>query len=332
MKSTANPNFNRIIGTFRGVAPGPLLLVFGAIHGNEPAGPEAIRAVFQLLEKEKIANPEFIFFGKMTGLIGNLQAFSGKKRFLKKDLNRAWTEEKINEVLATDLHHLTEEKREIRQLLEAIRAEIMAEQPTEIVLFDLHTTSAEGGVFIIPGDDLDSLELAAALKAPVVKGLLDGVSGTILQFFSKENLIKFGGWQPKIDHPIAPHLELKSCAFEAGHHDDHESVSRSVAAIVHCLRAIGCIEKSALENPHEAVLAEFSEKLPGISQLDYVHKIAPGDDFEMDPGFQNFQKIKKGERLAADKNGEILAPTDGHILMPLYQKQGSDGFFIVKTD
>ncbi len=329
MKSTASTSFNRTIGTHRGVALGPLLLVFGAIHGNEPAGPEAIRTVFRLLENEKLGNPDFRFSGKMTGLIGNLQAFSGKKRFLNKDLNRAWTIEKVAEVLAAEEQNLTGERREIRQLLDAIRHEITAEQPAEIVLLDLHTTSAGGGIFIIPGDDDDSLRLAESLNAPVVKGLLAGISGTILQFFSKENLETYGGWRPQSGNPTAPHLELKSCAFEAGQHEDEDSVSRSVAAIVHCLRAIGCIETGALKNPHEAILQGFSEKLPGLTQLLYVHKIVGGDDFAMRPGFQNFQKISKGEHLADDKNGEIAALSDGHILMPLYQKQGSDGFFVV---
>ena len=331
MKSTASQPLDRVIGKYGGVAPGPLLLVFGAIHGNEPAGPEAIQMVFRLLQNEAKNNPLFHFCGKITGLIGNLQAFSGKKRFLKKDLNRAWSEEKVAEGLATDEHLLTEEKREIRQLLDVVRAEIEAEQPTEIVLLDLHTTSAGGGIFIIPGEDLDSLELATSLNAPVVQGLLEGISGTVLQFFSKENLIKYGGWRPKIDHPIAPHLELKSCAFEAGQHDDTDSVSRSVAAVVHCLRAIGSIKMDDLKSVHEEILQEFSEKLPAVTSLEYVHKIAPDDGFKMRPGFENFQKITKGEPLADDKNGVIRALADGHILMPLYQKQGSDGFFVVKT-
>ncbi len=328
MKSNREAHPDRIIGTHRGVAPGPLLVVFGAIHGNEPAGPEAIEPFFGFWKKRK-REASFRFSGRMTGLVGNLQAFSGEVH--PKDLNRAWTESKVEEILASDEKELTGERLEMRQILAAIRSEIEAEQPFEVALLDLHTTSAGGGIFIIPGDDDDSLQLAASLDAPVVRGLLDGVSGTILQFFSIENLIRFGGWRPVGEHPIAPHVELKSCAFEAGQHDDEDSVSRSVAAIVHCLRAIGCIEKGALASPHEAVLRGFSEGLPPVSELLYVHKIEPGDGFEMRPGFQNFQKIGKGEWLATDRNGRILSKEDGRILMPLYQKQGTDGFFVVRS-
>ena len=46
--------------------------------------------------------------------------------------------------------------------------------------------------------------------------------------------------------------------------------------------------------------------------------------------YRNFDKIYKGELLAHDAHGEIRALCDGLILMPLYQKQGSDGFFVIK--
>jgi succinylglutamate desuccinylase len=50
----------------------------------------------------------------------------------------------------------------------------------------------------------------------------------------------------------------------------------------------------------------------------------------MHPGFTNFQKVKKGELLAHDNKGEIICPHVGLILMPLYQKQGEDGFFLIR--
>ncbi|MGB0432056.1 MAG: hypothetical protein ACPGLV_16395 [Bacteroidia bacterium] len=46
--------------------------------------------------------------------------------------------------------------------------------------------------------------------------------------------------------------------------------------------------------------------------------------------FLNFQKIEKGTLLATDKNGPIYCEQDCFMLMPLYQKQGSDGFFLIE--
>jgi succinylglutamate desuccinylase len=92
-----------------------------------------------------------------------------------------------------------------------------------------------------------------------------------------------------------------------------------------------CIAEKDIETHHSAILKQYSKELPAISTLLYCHKIASGDDFEMKFGYQNFQNIKKGEVLATDKKGEILAPYDCQILMPLYQKQGNDGFFLIKA-
>jgi succinylglutamate desuccinylase len=50
------------------------------------------------------------------------------------------------------------------------------------------------------------------------------------------------------------------------------------------------------------------------------------------PGFKNFQKIQKAEKLATNVNGSIVSDLDGYILMPLYQHIGEDGFFIVVDD
>ena len=50
----------------------------------------------------------------------------------------------------------------------------------------------------------------------------------------------------------------------------------------------------------------------------------------MQQGYKNFQPIQKGEVVATNQDGPILTPEGGRIFMPLYQKQGSDGFFVTK--
>jgi succinylglutamate desuccinylase len=46
-------------------------------------------------------------------------------------------------------------------------------------------------------------------------------------------------------------------------------------------------------------------------------------------GFKSFEKITKGTELAIHNNVEIMSPYNGRIFMPLYQKQGAEGFFII---
>jgi hypothetical protein len=60
------------------------------------------------------------------------------------------------------------------------------------------------------------------------------------------------------------------------------------------------------------------------------HAIGAGDQFVMEPGYTNFQVVERGQLLAHDRHGEIRARENGYMLMPLYQSQGTDGFFLVR--
>ena len=201
------------------------------------------------------------------------------------------------------------------ELLEAVEAEIAECQPERVVLLDLHTTSASGGIFAIATDEPESIRIASGLHAPVITGLMRGIHGTTLHYFTKENF----------------HIPVAAAAFEAGQHTDPVSVNRTIAAIINCMRSIGAVRPEDVENRHDEILVEYSKDLPKIADLIKVHSIKPGDNFAMRPGYRNFQPVSKGEQLAQDRNGEIRSPADALILMPLYQPQGSDGFFLVKA-
>ena len=304
----------RIIGRYTGKKEGPLLIVFGAMHGNEPAGVLALEHMFDMLEKEPINNPDFEFNGRLVGLTGNLKARKQNVRFIKKDLNRQWTLENVAKVKASPLNDLDPEEQEMKELLETIDAEIKDFQPKKIVFLDLHTTTAFGGIFSIPNNDPESTRIALELHAPVVKGLLKGIKGTTLHYFINENFKE----------------EVVSVTFESGQHNEELSVHRAIAALTNCMRNIGCVQKEHVENRHDSILIEYSKSLPNITELVMIHGIQPGDNFKMKEGFKNFQAVKKGELLASDKHGEIRAEADGVILMPLYQAQGDDGFFLVR--
>jgi succinylglutamate desuccinylase len=310
---------HRIIGSFGGQNEGTLVLVFGALHGNEPAGVKALEIVFQMLESEAASNPDFRFQGKLTGVLGNRQAFEAKYRFLEKDLNRQWTSENIRRIEHNRASGLTAEDFEIAELLDVIHADIQEVKPETLILLDLHTTSAGGGIFCIPTDESAGLRLAKSLQVPVILDLLKGVEGTLLRF-AAEGHFQMGGF-PK---------RAFGAAFEAGQHDDPQSVGHAVAAIVHCLRSAGCVSQDALKNDFETALAAYSDQLPKVTRLLHVHHIRPGDAFQMRPGYANFQPIRQGEYLADDVTGPIFSPHNGLILMPLYQPKGSDGFFIVE--
>ena len=305
---------NRIITKYVGTKPGPLLIVFGGMHGNEPAGIKAIEMMSKMLDVEPITNPGFEYSGSFLGLIGNLKAHQEKKRYINTDLNRSFTKDNLERVNNTEESELKDELLEIKQILNIVHATIDELKPEKVIVLDLHTTSSFGGIFSIVTNNEDSLKIAIELHAPVIKGMLKGIKGTTLHYFTEEN---FG-------IPMVP------VTFESGQHNEEMSVNRAIAAITNCMRTIGSVLPNHVESQHDYLLKEHSKDLPKVSKLISKHHIAEGDKFRMLPSYKNFQKIKEGEILAEDIHGDIVASDDGLILMPLYQKQGEDGFFLIQ--
>ncbi len=304
-----------LIGQFSGTQPGPLLVVFSGMHGNEPAGVKALETLFEMLRKEPEVNPGFVFHGALLGLKGNPGALQAGKRFLHKDLNRQWTPENVSRVNSISPEIADAEDHALKTLSEMVTTALATIQPTRLVVLDLHTTSAEGGIFAIATEDPESVRIGVAMHAPVITGMLRGVYGTLLHYFTTETT----------------GIPTVTAGFEGGQHEDPLSVNRCIAAIINCMRSIGCVRAEDVENHHDALLIAYSEGLPKVADLVTVHRVRPEDRFQMLPGFHNFHRVEKGQLLAHDAQGNVHAPEDGHLLMPLYQPQGEDGFFLVKT-
>lgn len=305
----------RIIGHYQGTEAGPLVVAIGSLHGNEPAGVVALEQLFDLLAEEPKINPGFNFKGELLALRGNLAASAINQRFIDQDLNRIWDDHRIAQLRA-DSSQASSEEKELMELLDTIEIAIEESKPETVIILDLHTTTAEGGIFTITGDDVASLNLGAELFAPVIKGLLGGVSGTTLHYFSS--------------HRFGSDIELRALTFEAGSHQDPLSVDRALAATINLLRGCGCVQEADVRTLHDELLQRYAADLPRLTQLVYVHKIRATDEFQMLPNFKNFQVVEQHQIIARDKNGPIYAPRAGYILMPLYQQQGAEGFFIVE--
>jgi len=309
---------SRILGERSGSEKGPLLLILTQVHGNEPAGYYAVQELFQRIDQEYQNKADFDYRGRIVALRGNLAAIASSQRFINEDFNRIWTDERVKQIQNSPLDQLkSQEERELKGLLETIQA-LMDQHPDEqVVLLDLHTTTAKGGMFLIPSTDDNSRALGLNIHAPLLHGFLDGLEGTILHYFRQKNF---------------PKHQLTSICFEAGQHDSLSSVGHAVSAIIQCFTAMGGFYAADIEMKHELRLSEENQGLPKEGRLAYCHRIHQGDNFKMrsDKIYRNFDPIYKGELLAEDKNGPIYSPLNGLILMPLYQKQGNDGFFIIE--
>jgi succinylglutamate desuccinylase len=299
---------DRIIGTYGRPGDGPLVIAIAGLHGNEPAGVNALERVFLYLRKYEID-----FSGFFVGLAGNLPALDQGLRYIDEDLNRIWSPELITHAQSLSHAARNTEQRELVELIKLIEPELERSYSCK-VLFDLHTTSAEGGMFSIVSRKPRHRAFASALHAPVLFDLNTSLSTTIGRFIDERKMIGF--------------------AYESGMHTDPASVDNHEAAIWLLLSKAGCINIGNIDvdtDPFHLRLITLSKDLPHYVQVIHRHGITPDDEFHMYPGFSNFHRVYKGEPLARDRNGEVLCPHSGLMLMPLYQNKGSDGFFIMRT-
>jgi succinylglutamate desuccinylase len=128
-----------LIGTFAGQLGGPSLICAAGIHGNEPAGVEALKRVLETLQAHSQT-----FSGKMVALLGNTEAFSQGRRYVERDLNRVWEKDRIARLTARNVRDLKHEDREQFELLEVLRSATRGD-PGNVYFMDLHTSSAKRG-------------------------------------------------------------------------------------------------------------------------------------------------------------------------------------------
>lgn len=297
----------RVIGDLGDVKQGPLLICLGGIHGNEPAGVEALERVIEALRQRKVA-----LRGRFIALRGNIQGLLANQRYLSRDLNRMWVPDRIAELDRGEMR-LEEspehrEQAELFELLESLRKGARG----EVFVLDLHTTSAASKPFAIFGDTIRNRAFAAKLHVPLILGLEEAIAGTLI-----EHITNCG------------HVAV---AFEAGQHEAPESVCLHEAAIWLALEASGLMmaEEIPRYRQHAHRLADAARYLPPVLEVCYRHAIRSEDRFKMEPGFVNFQRVYEGQLLARDRNGAIFAPKNYHVFMPLYQGLGDDGFFLAR--
>lgn len=315
-KQSPSPiNDSRVVGYYGGQQDGPLFIALSGVHGNEKAGVQALTKVFNKLE----ANASKLK-GMFIAVTGNLSAFKMDKRYIDVDLNRQWYPRKVNRIQQTPRKNLLisedVQQKELLILFNYLKRfyykSLRNRFKKQVVMIDLHTFSGKGGAYSIATHLGQSKEFASKLKVPVIIGLENVLRGTTMHYFND--------------------LEMVSYSFEAGQHYDPKSIDVTEAAVWLSLVSVGCLKKTDVPEyeKYEKILDDIGRNLPKRVEFCYRHAITEDDEFTMRAGFRNFQPIAKGELLAEDKYGPIYSPIEGLMLMPLYQKQGVDGFFIVK--
>lgn len=296
------PN-GRTLGAIKGAKPGPTVIVMVALHGNEPAGVAAARRTLDGID----ALASGLASGEFVAVVGNLGALNAGQRYLDQDLNRSWTGE-----LMTQLRLGQRRDREAQEQLALIQTvnEIRARARGPLHLLDLHTTSSTSPPFVFVNDTPLQRRLASSLPLPVVFKLETFLKGTMMSW--------------------ARQMDMDLTVIEGGRHDDPESINRHEVIIWLMLAALGCLDAPAPEammNYQKRMRREHAH-IPAALEVTHRHPVASDDRFVMKPGFDNFTPVDAGHLLAEDRRGLIRAREAGYVLLPLYQAQGSDGFFI----
>lgn len=297
----------REIGVKDDGRPGPLLILTAGLHGNEPAGIRAVRALFEGLADTATG-------GRIVGLAGNLSALRQGLRHQGQDLNRLWTAENLRALGGRDPKDDRPDEAELRALFSAIEAERdeARSHARPVVLIDLHSTSADGGGFTVVPDSIPSRRLSRALQLPVVLGLEERIEGPLMTW-----LVAQGD---------------TATVVEGGQHYAPETQAVLLDALWVALHHTGVLPEDDGRIPAAvARLAAARGAAPAVLDLVYAHPIGPGETFVMHPGWRNFMAVAGNEPLARHGNSEVEAPLDGYMLMPLYQGLGTEGFFLCRS-
>lgn len=302
METHSNPNSGHLIAEFIGDPQGPTLIVFGSIHGNEAAGAAALERVAASM----LADPPPLK-GRAYFFRGNIRAINKGVRFIDRDLNRHWSHDNVIRNLPdTEIPpHFSEDKEQAELLLKL--DEILRTAENEVYALDLHSTSAKGVPFATVGDTLRNRAFAQKFPVTILLGIEEQLEGTLLEYLNNLGVVTLG--------------------YEGGQHYAESTIAIHEALTWRAMANAGMIGYSDKLEEFDHTLRSATGH-PRIVEVRYRHAITASDEFSMLPGFNNFDPIRKGYELAGERTGRIKAAEDGVILMPLYQKQGEDGFFV----
>ncbi len=283
-----------------GSNPDKKLIIIGGMHGNEHSGPEAMKRVISKLEAQNAPVDGTVYF-----VLGNLKALEKGERFVDTDLNRIWSEAHLQ---SDNEAYDYKELREIHQLIERI----CQGNYSPCALLDLHTFSADSGLFCIPAENEKSIALARYFGVPYIEKLARSLPETALNYYGEKG--------------------MTSVVFEGGKHNTPEATDNLERAIWLTLKFLGYISKK--DFPFVDEMKQYLEKIsapyPHRLEMVYRHRLEDYHRYQMNRGYYNFKPVTKGEPVARQNGKDIRSPFGGFMLMPLYQKKGSDGFFIVQ--
>ena len=293
--------------TFHGLAPGPALLVLGAVHGNEVSGTHAIMQLLQDIDAGSVT----IERGSVTFVpITNPLAHQLKRRFGDRNLNRNMAPSAIPQDFEDRLANV------LCPLLDA-----------HDVLLDLHSFHTGGAPFVMIGPQnntgtlepfalaLEEMQLALHTSAPrIVEGWLDTYARGVQRRAASalENINTRS--QTLVTNPnygvgTTEYMRARggyAVTLECGQHDDPAGVGVARHAILQTLGLLG------ITPAKPAAPISVPEILRLIDVTDKAHA---GDTFTRE--WRSFDAVKSGDVIGVRHGGdEVKAQGDGFVVFP----------------
>lgn len=287
---------------FTALAPGPKLVVTGAVHGNETAGTRGIERIVREIERGEVD----IVRGTVTFLpVCNPLAYRHQRRIGDRNLNRRLLP--------------THEPKEYEDHVANVLCPILAEHE---VLLDLHSFRSPGQPFVLrgPADNADALEpfaheaaearLAAHVGVTrVVDGWLDAYARGVAE--RRERGLTPGAVNEHPAYGIGTTEYMRSAGgyavtLECGQHDDPAAPGVAYHAIRQTLALLGLAELP---------LAPPAPTLECLTLARVVDRHAEGDRFVKT--WTSFDPLAAGDLIAVRADGtEVRAPEAGYIVFP----------------
>ncbi|MEJ2003534.1 MAG: succinylglutamate desuccinylase/aspartoacylase family protein [Cyclobacteriaceae bacterium] len=294
----------RLIGKIE-AGKGPTVIFTAGIHGNEPSGVFALQDVLS-----EISGSPDIISGNVYALAGNLSALRQGKRYNERDLNRIWTRDRIKRLEnSAEPDSVVMDIREQYELHTEIKSIIQGKEGP-FFFIDLHTTSSHTIPFLTINDTMINRKFALKFPIPVILGIEEYLNGPLLSYINE--------------------LGYVACGFEAGQHEEHISYRNQISYIYLVLEACGILADGDEITMHKQAIASQTKGRHDFFEISEYYRIKDGEEFIMKPGFSNFQRIPRNTLLATSNGKELYSEKKGLIFMPLYQKQGEDGYFLIR--
>jgi L,D-peptidoglycan transpeptidase YkuD (ErfK/YbiS/YcfS/YnhG family)/predicted deacylase len=300
---------------FTGLAPGPKLIVVGAVHGNETCGPQAILRAIADCRMGRLS----IRRGEVTFLpVANMKAYRQNTREGDRNLNRDLRDKTIVEDY---------EDRVGNRICSLLRE--------HDVLLDIHSFRGEGEPFVFAGplDNTGPVEPFRHAKAEGEFAARLGTSTVMhgwLEIYGRflDERARLGHSNKSRSEGVGTTEYMRfsggyGVTLECGSHDDPEAVEIGYSAIVRALAQLGIIDAPP---PNVTVKTV-------IRVADVLVCEAEGDRLE--GTWKTGDRVAAGQVIARRSNGKVLeAPTNGFIIFPNHAAKPGDGlcYFGVTSD